>query len=100
MTTFYDKTQVVQKKKRNRSILKYKCAPLMAGPRANAIASGGYAINETQNTAIFQYALQLKRDGRADDTITTNVKLLKRLAQATDIMHPEAIKDVIANSKW
>ena len=72
----------------------------MAGPRANAIASGGYAINETQNTAIFQYALQLKRDGRADDTITTNVKLLKRLAQATDIMHPEAIKDVIANSKW
>jgi len=48
---------------------------------------------------ILDHAWQLKREGYAESTITTRIKLLKALARKTNLLEPEDIKSYIALSK-
>jgi len=50
---------------------------------------------------LFQYAWWMKKQGYAESTITTRVKLLKILAKrGANLLEPENVKEAIANQKW
>jgi len=44
--------------------------------------------------------LELKKNGRADATITTADKLLSRLAKHCNINSPKEVKEEVAKFKW
>jgi integrase/predicted RNA-binding Zn-ribbon protein involved in translation (DUF1610 family) len=50
---------------------------------------------------IFEYAWTLKKQGYAEQTIESRVKILKRLVKiGADLFNPESVKDAIAKQKW
>jgi len=49
---------------------------------------------------IINYAWQLKRNGRAESTITTTTARLTRLNKLCNIYNPEKVKDVLATLNW
>jgi integrase len=50
---------------------------------------------------LFQYAWYLKKQGYADSTISSRVKLLKLLAKrGADLFEPESVKGAIARQSW
>jgi hypothetical protein len=46
------------------------------------------------------YAWQMKKDGKADATITTAVARLKRLSKLCNIEEPEQVKTMLATLEW
>ena len=49
---------------------------------------------------IINYALHMKRNGKAEQTIERTIKLLTRLSKSANLNKPEEVKTVIANLKW
>jgi len=58
------------------------------------------ASTEPQTELIINYALHMKRNGRAEQTIKRTVRLLTKLSKSADLNKPEEVKTVIANMKW
>ncbi len=48
---------------------------------------------------LVNFALQQKRDGMSDLTITARTKILRNIAKTTDILNPEAVKNCIAKKQ-
>jgi integrase len=46
------------------------------------------------------YAWQMKKDGKADATITTAVARLKRLSKLCNVQEPEQVKTILATVEW
>jgi integrase len=49
---------------------------------------------------IMSYAWQMKKDGKADATITTAVARLKRLSKLCNVNEPEQVKTILATAEW
>ena len=49
---------------------------------------------------IINFAWQLKRNGRAESTITTTTARLTRLSKLCNIYNPEEVKDILTTLKW
>jgi len=58
------------------------------------------ATNDLQSL-LFNFAWWLKKEGYAESTIVTRVKLLKILAKrGANLLDPESVKETIARQKW
>ena len=58
------------------------------------------ATNDLQSL-LFNYAWWLKKEGYAESTIVTRVKLLKILAKrGANLLDPESVKETIARQEW
>jgi len=55
---------------------------------------------EPQKELIINYALHMKRNGRAEQTIERTVRLLTKLSKSADLNKPEEVKMFLANLKW
>lgn len=53
-----------------------------------------------KNPNILNFAWELKKNGRVDSTIESNVERLQRLQRLCDLEDPEQVKVVIATAKW
>ena len=49
---------------------------------------------------ILNYALKLKQLGRTEDTIRTQIQVLKQFAKQIDITKPEQVQNLLAELKW
>ena len=59
------------------------------------------ATETDTKSQLFNFAWWLNKEGYAESTITTRVKLLKILAKrGANLLDPESIKESIANQKW
>ena len=59
------------------------------------------ATETAAKSQLFNFAWWLNKEGYAETTITTRVKLLKILAKrGANLLDPESIKETIANQKW
>jgi integrase len=52
------------------------------------------------NQIIFEFLIEQRKDGRAEETIRTRIQALKQVARACDILYPEVVKGYLANCKW
>jgi len=60
-----------------------------------------YLKNEERSkSSIINYAWEMKKNGRADSTISTAVERLTRLSKLCDIQEPEQVKAILATLKW
>jgi len=60
-----------------------------------------YLKNEERSkSSIINYAWEMKKNGRADSTISTAVERLTRLSKLCDIQEPEQVRTVLATLKW
>jgi len=57
-------------------------------------------IKFIKNPTVLSYAWELKKNGRAESTIESNIERLERLARLCDLDDPEQVKIVIATAKW
>lgn len=65
------------------------------------VAGATEPTNADAKETIFQFAWWLKKQGYAESTITSRVKLLKVLVKrGANLYDPETIKDVIARQTW
>lgn len=55
---------------------------------------------ERTKSSIINYAWEMKKNGRADSTISTAVERLTRLSKLCDIQEPEQVRTVLATLKW
>jgi hypothetical protein len=49
---------------------------------------------------ILNYALKLKQLGRTQETIKSQIQVLKQFAKQTDITQPEQVQNLLAELKW
>ena len=58
------------------------------------------SLNEACTEVIINYALHMKRNGKAEQTIERSIKILTQLSKSANLNKPEEVKAVIANLKW
>ena len=58
------------------------------------------ACTESQTELIINYALHMKRNGRAEQTVERTIGMLTRLSKSVNLKNPEETKTVLANLKW
>jgi hypothetical protein len=54
----------------------------------------------TVPTQIYEYAHELKLNGRTESTIKTTIERLTRLSKDADINNPYKVKEFLCNAKW
>ena len=55
---------------------------------------------EPQTELIINYALHMKKNGRAEITIQRTTRLLTKLSKSANLTNPEEVKTVLSNLKW
>jgi integrase len=82
-----------------------ECASKRAKNLSNATelktVAGESPKQDDSKSPLFQYAWWMKKEGYAEDTITTRVKILRILCKRGAVLNdPETIKEAIARQSW